>query len=162
MTAHLPGLRHLAGFEVTAVATSRQESAEEAARKFGVPFAFDDAAKLVAHADVDLVVVNVRVTAHDQLVRQALEAGKHVFCEWPLGVTTDEARELAVLARQTGVRHVIGLQAYGSFGARQVAAIVREGRIGELQAVHLVGTSGVGGAADDPGERLHRGRRERR
>lgn len=54
--SHLPALAGLAGFEVTAVATTNQASADQAAAAHGVPLAFANAGALAAHPDVDLVV----------------------------------------------------------------------------------------------------------
>ena len=53
----------------------------------------------------------MRVPAHYELSKNAIEAGKHVFCEWPLGANTKEAEELAALARKKNVRTMAGLQA---------------------------------------------------
>jgi predicted dehydrogenase len=89
--AHIPALQVLADFEISAVCTTRQGSADAAARHYGVPLAFYDAEKLAQHTDVDLVTVSVKVPDHYQPVIAAIEAGKHVYCEWPLGRNTDEA-----------------------------------------------------------------------
>ena len=59
---------------------------------------------------VEAALVAVRVPAHYVLTKNALEAGKHVYCEWPLGKTTQEAEELAVLARKMKVHTMVGLQ----------------------------------------------------
>ncbi|MFF4414554.1 Gfo/Idh/MocA family oxidoreductase [Streptosporangium sp. NPDC001559] len=66
---------------------------------------------LAEHPEVDLVVITVRVPAHAELVEAALAAGKHVYCEWPLARTTDEADTLTKSAHSTGVHHAVGLQA---------------------------------------------------
>src|SRR5690348_1946555 len=89
--AHIPALQELPDFEISAVCTTRQDSAEAAARHYGVPLAFCDAEKLAQHPDVDLVTVSVKVPDHYRPVMAAIEAGKHVYCEWPLGRNTDEA-----------------------------------------------------------------------
>ena len=83
--AHLPALTALPEFTVTAVPTTKAETARATAEAFGVPLAFEDDARLIASPEVDVVAVTVKVTGHDALVRAALAAGKHVFCEWPLG-----------------------------------------------------------------------------
>ena len=44
----------------------------------------------------------------------ALNAGKHVYTEWPLGRTTAEAQEMTALAQAQGVRNMVGLQARGN------------------------------------------------
>src|SRR6202140_3128363 len=108
--AHIPALRALPQFEIAAVCTTRQESAEAAARDYGVPLAFADPEALARHPDVDLVTVSVKVPDHLQPVMAAIDAGKHVYCEWPLGRNTGEAREMLAAAERKGVRHAVGLQ----------------------------------------------------
>ena len=108
--AHIPALQTLADFEITAVCTTRQDSADAAARHYGVPLAFCDAEKLAQHTDVDLVTVSVKVPDHYQPVMAAIEAGKHVYCEWPLGRNTDEAIRMRDAATRRGIRHAVGLQ----------------------------------------------------
>ncbi len=60
---------------------------------------------MVASPEIDAVAVVVRVPSHYEPTKAALEAGKHVYCEWPLGRTTAEAVELAELAKAQGPRH---------------------------------------------------------
>ena len=97
-SAHIPALRALPEFEITAVATSRQETADETAKHFGIPHAFGDSNQMVQHPDVDLVSICVRVPFHHQMGMAALNAGKHLFCEWPLAATTEQARQMRDLA----------------------------------------------------------------
>jgi predicted dehydrogenase len=59
--AHIPALRALPEFEITAVSTSRQDTADETAKHFGIPHAFGDPYTMVQHPDVDLVSICVRV-----------------------------------------------------------------------------------------------------
>ena len=84
--AHLPALAHLDELTVTAVATTRKDSARAAASTFGVRHAFASAEELASDPEVDLVVASVKVPAHAAVIRAALAAGKHVYAEWPLGV----------------------------------------------------------------------------
>ena len=97
--AHIPALKSLSDdFEITALSTSRRESADAASKLFGVPLAFDNHQDLVNSADVDVVAVTVKVPHHLELATAALDAGKAVYCEWPLGNGLDEARRLAAPA----------------------------------------------------------------
>src|ERR1700680_2022457 len=100
--AHLPALSALPEFEITAVSTSRQETADETAKHFGIPHAFADPYKMVQHPDVDLVSICVRVPSHHQLGMAALNAGKHLYCEWPLAATTEQAQQMRDLAVRNG------------------------------------------------------------
>ncbi len=125
--AHLPALAELPGVELSAVATTRQVSADEAARRFGARHAFADAHKLIGHPDVDVVAVAVQLPHHDELVTAALDAGKHVFCEWPLAVDARHAEQLRDLARHQRVHHMVGLQGRRNPAVNYVRDLVTQG-----------------------------------
>src|SRR5213079_1321489 len=142
--AHIPALKSLSDdFQITALSTSRRESADAAGLLFGVPLAFDNHHDLVNSADVDLVAVTVKVPHHLELATAALEAGKAVYCEWPLGNGLHEAETLAALAKQHGVLAVTGLQARSAPAVAYVRDLVRQGYVGEVLSTTLVG-SGMG------------------
>src|SRR5206468_6318334 len=110
--AHIPALKSLSGdFEITALSTTRRESADAASKLFGVPLAFDNHQELVNSPAVDVVAVTVKVPYHLELATAALDAGKAVYCEWPLGNGLKEAETLAALAKKKGALAVAGLQA---------------------------------------------------
>ena len=143
--AHLPALAAVPEFEVRAVCTTRMETARATADRFGVPLAFDNVETMAKHPEVDLVVVAVRVPSHYPLVKAALEAGKHVFCEWPLGANLAEAIELRDLARAKGVVHQIGLQGRSNPAINQVRDLIAAGEIGRVvSATMVVSGSGAG------------------
>src|SRR5438093_10475161 len=102
--AHIPALKSLSDdYEITALSTSRRESADAASARFGVPLAFDNHNDLVNSADVDVVAITVKVPYHFELATAALTAGKAVYCEWPLGNGLQEAEALAALAKKQRV-----------------------------------------------------------
>jgi len=68
-----------------------------------------------------------------------------VFSEWPLGVDLGQATALADLARERGVRHVVGLQGYQAAGARFVRDMVENGDIGQPLTVSVVAAGGPAG-----------------
>jgi predicted dehydrogenase len=144
--AHLPALQALDEYEITAVATTRPETAQATADAFGVRLAFSDAHLLVSHPDVDVVAIAVKVPEHDELIRAAMASGKHVFSEWPLGVDTNQARRLAALAEQSGVVNVVGLQGYHAPGAVFVRELADRGVIGKPLAVSVVTAGGPAGS----------------
>src|SRR2546423_2854321 len=101
--AHIPALKSLShDFEITALSTSRRESAEAAGKLFDVPLAFDNHHALVNSSAVDVVAVTVKVPHHLELATAALEAGKAGYCEWPLGHGLKRAGALAALAGKAG------------------------------------------------------------
>src|SRR6266566_4109638 len=142
--AHIPALQSLPGdFEITALSTSRRESADAASRRFGVPLAFDNHEELVNRADLDVVAITVKVPHHFQLATAALRAGKAVYCEWPLGNGLQEAETLAALAKHQGVLAVAGLQARAAPSVLYVRDLVRQGYVGEVLSTTWIG-SGMG------------------
>ena len=128
---HLPVLASLPEFEITAVCTAHEESAAEAAQRFGVPHTFTDYRQLVAHPDVDLVAIAVRGSLHHPVALAALDAGKHVFCEWPLAMDLNQAMEMQGLALKNGLHHCLGLQARTSPEVMYLKELVDGGYIGK-------------------------------
>src|SRR5437763_3491708 len=142
--AHIPALRSLSDdFEVTALSTTRRESAGAAGKLFDVAAAFDNHQELVNSPAVDVVAVTVKVPHHLELATAALEAGKAVYCEWPLGNGLHEAETLAALAQKQGVLAVAGLQARSAPAVAYVRDLVEQGYLGEILSTTLVG-SGMG------------------
>src|SRR5947199_3474453 len=135
--SHLPAVRASADVELTAVCTTRADSAEAARQAYGARLAFDDWRKMVASPEIDAVAVVVRVPSHYEPTKAALEAGKHVYCEWPLGRTTAEAEELAALAEKRGLVTAVGLQARVNPAVMYMREQVASGSIGEIMAVHV-------------------------
>jgi predicted dehydrogenase len=147
--AHMPALLALPDFEVIAVCTTRQETADAAAKHYGVPLAFADAAKLARHPDVDLVTVCVKVPDHFTPVMAAIDAGKHVYSEWPLGRDTAEAVTMLEAAESKGIRHAIGLQGRVSPSINYVRDLIVEGYIGRpLSGTLFVNAAGWGATLD--------------
>ncbi|MEC3914745.1 Gfo/Idh/MocA family protein [Nocardia sp. CDC160] len=146
--AHIPALNALPDFALTAVGTSRRESAEQAARLFGAEHAFTDARELAEHPEVDLVVITVKVPAHAELIRAALAAGKHVYSEWPLTRTTSEAEAIVAEAAAAPGHHVVGLQARFAPAVLRARELLAEGHVGEpvSATVYSARGKGAGGA----------------
>jgi len=123
--------------ELTAVCTTKPATAEAARRAWGARLAFDDWRSVVASPEIDAVAVVVRVPSHHAPTKAPLEAGKHVYCEWPLGRTTAGAVELAALAKSKGLVTAVGLQARVNPALMHMKELVGAGFVGEVMAVHV-------------------------
>ena len=142
---HIPALSALPGLEIFAVSARTQQIADAAAAAFGARKAFDDSLALARDPDVDIVVVTVKVPEHRAIVLAALAAGKHVYCEWPLGRDIAEAREMADAAANAGTHVAIGLQGATSQAVEHAAKLVAAGAIGRPLRLRVVsGTAGWG------------------
>jgi predicted dehydrogenase len=104
--AHMEGIRRL-GFEVVAVAEATQELAQQAAEKLLVPKAYGDWKDLIADPEIDVVHIASPNFLHFQHAKAALEAGKHVICEKPLAMTSDESGELVCLAKDKNLVNAV-------------------------------------------------------
>src|SRR6267378_6251752 len=149
--AHIPALKSLRDdFEITAVSTTRRESADAAGKLFCIPAAFDNHRELVSSPAVDVVAVTVKVPHHLELATAALDAGKAVYCEWPLGNGLNEAETLAALAKKKNVLAVVGLQARSAPSVAYVRSLIEQGYVGEVLSTSLI-ASGMGwGPTTDP------------
>ena len=139
--AHVPALKALPEYELKAVCTAHEETARASAEAFGTELAFHDIEDMIAHPDIDLVAVVVRVPGHHALVMSALEAGKAVYCEWPLGATLAEAEDMATLANTRSVGTAVGLQARSDPGLMYARELIQQGHIGEIVSVNFTGVS---------------------
>jgi len=138
--AHLPALTALPEFEVVAVCTNHLDTARLTAAHFDIPLAFDDVVAMVAHPDVDVVDVCIGAASHHAVVLQALRAGKHVVCEWPLGAHLAESQELRDTAEAAGVLHAICLQARYAPVYQYMRHLVAGGYVGRVLSCSLNGS----------------------
>ncbi len=135
--AHVPALRTLPGYELKAVCTAHADTAQASAAAFGAELAFSNFGEMLAQPDIDLVVVSVRVPGDHDLVMQALEADKAVFCEWPLGASVAEAERMANAAATRSLSTAVGLQARSDPTLMFVREIVQQGQIGDVLSANL-------------------------
>ncbi len=148
--AHFPALKSLPGLTVHAVSARTQGIADAAAAAFGATTAYDDSLALARDPDVDIVVVTVKVPEHRGIVLAALEAGKHIYCEWPLGRDLAEAEEMAAAARKAAIHVAIGLQGANAAAVRHAATLVQDGAIGRPLNLRVVSSTAGWGAAAPP------------
>ncbi len=135
--AHLPALAAHPDFDLSAVCTTRRESADEAMAAFNAGSAWDDYNRMLADADIEAATISLRVPLHYEPTMASLKAGKHTFTEWPLGRTTAEAVEMAELARLKGVRTAVGLQARANPAMVHLRNLVANGYVGRVMTCHV-------------------------
>lgn len=146
-TAHIPALASLADdFEVVGVANSTPESGQRTAQALNLKHAFGTPQDLVTSDEIDLVIVTVKVPYHYELVTAALNAGKHVHCEWPLGNGLEEARKLTALAREKGVVATVGTQMRAAVEVQYLRQLIAGGYVGEVLSSTIVADAGGWGA----------------
>ena len=81
---------------------------DEAVSSFGFRESTDDWAEVVAHPDVDVVCICAPNMLHEPIAIAAAEAGKHVFCEKPVGGTPAQTVRIEAASRASGVITGVG------------------------------------------------------
>ncbi|MFC6646485.1 Gfo/Idh/MocA family protein [Granulicella cerasi] len=142
--AFLPAFRHVPGAEVVALASSRLESAEAAAKPYGIQHVYTDWQKMLAEHQFDLVCIATPTVTHAPMVLAALEAGAHVLSEKPTAMDATEAAAMLAKAEELGRVHMIDHELRFNAKRRKLHELVHSGTIGEVRhaVVHNVGEAG--------------------
>ncbi len=143
--SHVLAVQKLSGLRLAAVAARDQKSAEAAAQEFGAESGYGNAADMFDNPDVDIVSVCVTVPDHRELVLGALAAGKHVYCEWPLGPGRTETEEMAKAAKVAGLHAAIGLQLRKNSAAHAAHNLIASGAIGRLLTASIYSSTAAFG-----------------
>ncbi len=99
----MPGFALAGDCKVVALSRRDPKKAREAAAQFAIPHVFDTTAELSRCSEVDAVLVTTPNASHLQDVLAALDAGKPVLCEKPMGIDADECRQMVEAARKAGL-----------------------------------------------------------
>ncbi|KAI9158869.1 Galactose/lactose metabolism regulatory protein GAL80 [Paramyrothecium foliicola] len=135
VAAHLTPVTRSPNYELVAVCNSSLQSAQKVIESHGLPShvkAYGNVEEMAADPDVALIVVSVGVQKHFQVAKPAITHKKDVFVEWPLAASLDEAEELTKLAREQGVRTVVGAQIRADPLILKVKELIKSGAIGKV------------------------------
>ena len=131
---HVEALRRL-GVEVAGIVGSSPERAAEKARAAGLPAPYPSYETMLEDPAVDVVHLTTPNHLHHAQVRDALAAGKHVVCEKPLAMNSDETADLVRLAEESGLVHAVNFNIRFYAQNQEARARVQSGEIGD---VHLI------------------------
>jgi len=131
---HVEALRRL-GVEVTGVVGSSAGRAAEKARAAGLPDPYPSFEAMLEDPAVDVVHLTTPNHLHYPQVRDALAAGKHVVCEKPLAMTSQETGELLRLADESGLVHAVNFNLRFYAQNQEARARVQSGGIGDVRLV---------------------------
>ena len=131
---HVEALRRL-GVEVAGIVGSSRERAAEKARAAGLPEPYPSYEAMLEDPAVDVVHLTTPNHLHHAQVRDALAAGKHVVCEKPLAMNSEETADLVRLAEESGLVHAVNFNIRFYAQNQEARARVQNGEIGD---VHLI------------------------
>ena len=131
----VPAVRACKGATVSAVAARSKERAEDFAAQHDIESAYGSYAEMLASPDVDIVYIGTIHTLHKEHVLLAIEAGKHVLCEKPMGGITDDAIEMYEAAARQGVMLQHGLWTRFFPAVEHARWALEQGMIGDVVTV---------------------------
>lgn len=114
------------------LADADEDLARSAAERLGYERWTADWRAAVADPDVDVVDIVTPNWLHHEIAMAAIAAGKHVYCEKPLAISRDEAREMHEAAHAAGVRTIVGFSYLGNPGVQLAKQLIDDGTLGEI------------------------------
>ncbi|GGH91730.1 Gfo/Idh/MocA family protein [Arthrobacter liuii] len=117
---------------VVAVASRWAEPAQQFAERHGIDRSYGDYSGLLEDAEVDLVYNALPPSEHAKWSIAALEARKHVLCEKPFAMNTDEAAQMLEAARSTGYRLIEAFHDRYHPLSGEIDAVKASGALGEI------------------------------
>ena len=129
--AHLPAWRSVADIDVVGICTSRKETAEAAAKRFGIARPFWDAETMAADPDIDIIDCGTRPNIRGAMVLAALRNGKHVYNGIPFAADLERARELRDAWQASGKVAVVDAFSEWIPAHRMAKEVLDEGFIGQ-------------------------------
>lgn len=145
---HVQGFRQ-GGGEVVAMADVNVEAAKAFAEKNDIPNVYGDVAELLA-SDVDAVSIIVPNKFHAPLAIQAMEAGKHVFCEKPPALNAAQVEEMIAVSKRTGKTLMYNFNNRARPESREMMKLIQSGKAGKINSAQAkwcrrTGIPGFGG-----------------
>ena len=134
---------HLAPVALQAVCDMDEAKAKDAAGKFGTGRWYTDRHKMWEQEDLEALIISMRPDPRQSLVREALEAGYHVFVPKPPAPSLADATELAETADQAGKTLMINFQRRFSLGVNRAKEIMAQDSFGQLTQLFCSFCSGT-------------------
>ena len=131
---HMPALKKMDDVQMVAFCDIVEERAKKAAEEFGVEGAkyYTDYKELLKDESIEVVHVCTPNREHSFITVDALEAGKHVMCEKPMAINTEEAQKMLDAAKRTGKMLTIGYQNRFRPDSQYLKKACDAGELGEI------------------------------
>jgi len=134
----IPAMQKCDLCEVAAIASRDQGRAKSAAAQLGIPAAYGSYEELLADPSIDAIYNPLPNQLHVPWSILAAQAGKHVLCEKPIGMSSAEVGPLIEARDRTGVKIAEAFMIHVHPQWLRTFDIVQSGEIGELRAMHCV------------------------
>ncbi|MCC5936579.1 MAG: inositol 2-dehydrogenase [Lunatimonas sp.] len=119
-------------------AMNPSQSGRNYASQLGVPMVTNDASELIAHTDIDAILVCSATDSHATYVEQAAKAGKAIFCEKPLDLSLDRVRQTLALVEECGVPLMLAFNQRFDPSFAEAKQLIDSGELGSIRSLRLI------------------------
>ena len=134
---YIAGFQKQPGVEVTALCTRTPTRLRPLAERYRIPHTYTDYKAMLAQEPLDIVVVATPNNLHHSMTLAALDAGKHVLCDKPLGLNTAQVREMVKRAEQAGRKHFVPFTWRFLPAAAYMKEIIDSGFVGQPYHINV-------------------------
>jgi len=122
---------------VLGVADVFEEAAQKVAKELNVPIAEKDYRILLENKDIDALAICSSTDTHAQIISEAAQAGKHIFCEKPIALDLDKIDQAIAAVKKAGVKLQVGFNRRFDPSFKKAKELVKNGTIGTPQLVRI-------------------------
>lgn len=124
--------------EIAVVADANREAAQALANRCAMPRVATSAAEVFADSGIDAVLICTPTDTHADLIEQAAQAGKHIFCEKPVSLSLNKIDSSLAAVKKAGVQLQVGFNRRFDSNFARVRQAVADGEIGKPYLLHIV------------------------
>lgn len=122
---------------IASVLSANSKRGTNFAKAHGIEHSTTDLDILLSHPSLDVVYISTTNEKHKSQALAAIAAGKHVLCEKPLAMTTDDAIEMVQAAEKSGVVLATNHHLRNAGSHLKIKQLINAGEIGKIQAVRV-------------------------
>src|SRR6266702_1878000 len=124
--------------ELLMVADAFEETARECAERYSIPYFVQDYHAILDHPDIQAVVICSSTDTHAQIIEEAAQSGKHIFCEKPIDLTLARIDSALAAVARAGTKLQVGFNRRFDASYRRTRQAVDQGEIGTPWRLHLI------------------------
>jgi myo-inositol 2-dehydrogenase/D-chiro-inositol 1-dehydrogenase len=123
---------------ILAIADVNREAAQAMAARCGIPTVTESSAAVLANSEIEAVLICSSTNTHADLIVQAAQAGKHIFCEKPIAHNLGQIDRALAAVEASGVKLQIGFNRRFDANFARVRQAVASGEIGTPRLMHII------------------------
>ena len=128
---------HIPNAKLVALADPELKLAKTVADNFNIPYHFDDYHHIIDHPEIDAVIICSPTNTHTQIIQEAANAGKHIFCEKPIDFDLDRTLKSLEIIKKNGIKFQVGFNRRFDPNFQSVENKILQGDIGDLHILRI-------------------------